>query len=164
MCLTSGGNREPDSRLSRVQNEGGQRNPYPGQVHVSMVGQANWQLRARLIPVLDLSRMLMQAMSISCKILGLGVFGGLYLFQSSSIPQASAIAQKASEASKKTLTSTGQKWPKNIQKGFLKMGFSSAFWNFLRSGISGPLSLACFGLLLAQTFSPFFSPFLVLFL
>jgi hypothetical protein len=47
--------------------------------------------------------MLMQAMSISCKILGLGVFGGLYLFQSSSIPQASAIAQKASEASKKTL-------------------------------------------------------------
>jgi hypothetical protein len=60
----------------------------------------------RASAIRSLSRTLLQATLTSSEILGFRVLRALSLFQSSSIPQASAIAQKASEASKKTLNSS----------------------------------------------------------
>jgi hypothetical protein len=98
------------------------------------------------IPVPDLSRMLMQATSTLSEFSGLRVLSGLYLFQSSSIAAASAIAPRRAKRARKLLT---YPFP------FLSRLLCRSRLPFRRRSYR-----VISGLLLAQTFGAFSVPFL----
>jgi hypothetical protein len=115
-------------------------------------------IAGELIPIPDLSRMLMQATSISSQFSGLRVPSGLYLLQSSSIPQASAVSQKASAASMKTFNSPFSilQWGGGAQSSYLPQASSMQdFWPFLLGYFFGNF---------AAFFREFLVPFLFLFI